>query len=279
MSTAPAIALSLASGTGTEQPPILLPRPLLAPASRIASAHRDHLFPTAPGLFLWLERQFAPGRTTYLTGPSGLVAGFLSFLIAAVAAAEGTVSLRDGANRFSPYTLAALGRRWEVPSDELLGRVRLARAFTAHQMVTLVETWADDEVGEPVPADLLVAGDPAMLLEQEEVLEYERAALLPHVARQLGRLAATTHRPLLLVRYGDDPGFSWEAHGMPSHETLRLVPLSDGSALVTAQRAQDRLELVALAPHQRHLEEYETDPTALGGIERWDGPSLRTATP
>lgn len=273
-----AYALAPLPGTDVAPPPILLPEPLLAPASRLAGTRRDRLFPVAPGLFRWLERRFLPGRATRLEGPTPLVAGVTSFLIAAVAATGGTVSLRDGANRFAPYTLAALGRRWEVPADELLDRVRLARAFTAHQMVTLLETWADDEVAEPVPADLLVAGDPATLLEQEEVLDYERAALLPYVAGRLGRLAATLHRPLLLVRYGAPEPFDWGAHGLALHETLTLAPTGRG-ATVTAARDGARIELVALAPHQRHLEEYEGDPAAPGGIERWDGPFPRTATP
>lgn len=279
MGTLPrAYALSPLPGTEGAPPPILLPEPLLAPAVRFATARRERLFPVAPGLFGWLERRFVPGRATRLQGPTPLVAGFVSFLIAAVAATGGTVSLRDGANRFAPYTLAALGRRWEVPADTLLERVRLARAFTAHQMVTLIETWADDEVAEPVAADLLVAGDPATLLEQEEVLEYERAALLPYVAGRLGRLAATLRRPLLFVRYGDSEPFDWAAHGLALFETLTLAPRGAG-AFVTAERGGERLELVPLAPHQRHLEEFEEDPAAPGGIERWDGPFPRTATP
>ncbi|MCI4348973.1 MAG: hypothetical protein L3J93_01975 [Thermoplasmata archaeon] len=279
MSATPALDLSLAPDLGIDPFPILLPRPLLYPASRIAQAERGRLFPSSPGIFRWLEPKFVPGRATHLRGPPALVSGFLSFLLAAIAAAEGTVSVRDGANRFAPYTIAALGRLWKVSADELLDRIRIARAFTAHQMVTLLETWADDEVGEAVPADLLVAADPSALLEQEEVLDYERAALRPYLARRLGQFARALHRPLLLVRYGPDDGIPWEEHGLPTGATLRLVPHGPGSVRVEAGATEESLELVALAPHQRHLEAYETDPAAYGGIERWDGPSLPTATP
>jgi hypothetical protein len=259
---------------------ILLPRPLLRPASELVREGRGRLFPLAPHLYGWLERRFAPGQATLLTGPAGDVHGFLSFLLAAVAAAEGQVSLRDGANRFSPYQIAALARRWNVPVGELLDRIRLARAFTAHQMVTLAETWRDDEVGEATPADLLVAGDPALLFAEEDVEPYERAALLPHVARCLTGLLRSTGRPLLLVRYSAQGDFPWEEAGLPVHEHLRLVPGLSGGVRLEAPRDRERLELLALEPHQHHLEEYETDPAAAGGgVEPWDGPSLPTATP
>lgn len=258
---------------------ILVPRPLLRPASELAREGRGRLFPLAPHLYGWLERRFAPGEATLLSGPAGDVHGFLSFLLAAVAAAEGQVSLRDGANRFSPYQVAALARRWNVPVGELLDRIRLARAFTAHQMVTLAETWRDDEVGEATPADLLVAGDPALLFAEEDVEPYERAALLPHVARCLKRLLASTGKPLLIVRYSDQGDFPWEEAGVSTHEHLRLVPGEAGVRL-EAPRDRETLELLELAPHQHHLEEYETDPAAAGGgVEPWDGPSLPTATP
>ncbi|MCI4342315.1 MAG: hypothetical protein L3K11_08110 [Thermoplasmata archaeon] len=259
---------------------ILLPRPLLRPASELPRGSPGHLFPLAPHLYGWLERRFAPGAATLLSGPSESVHGFLTFLLAAVAAAERQVSLRDGANRFSPYAIAALGRRWEVPVDELLDRIRLARAFTAHQMVTLAESWRDDEVGEAAPADLLVAGDPALLFAEEDVEPYERAALLPHVARCLRDLLRSTERPLLIVRYSSAGDFPWEEAGVPAHEILRLRPSETGGVLLSALRARERLELLALAPHQHHLEEYETDPAAAGGgVEPWDGPSLPTAMP
>jgi hypothetical protein len=259
---------------------ILLPRPLLRPASELARAPRGQLFPLAPHLYSWLERRFAPGEATYLSGPAGAVHGFVSFLLAAVAAAEHTVSLRDGANRFSPYAIAALARRWDVPVEDLLLRIRLARAFTAHQMVTLAETWRDDEVAESIPADLLVAGDPSLLFAEEEVEPYERDALVPYVARCLKDLLRVTNLPLLLVRYSALGDFEWEGGGVPFHEVLTLRPSESGGVLLEAGRARERLEILELAPHQHHLEEYELDPAAAGGgVEPWDGPSLPTAMP
>jgi hypothetical protein len=256
--------------------PILLPRLCLRPASTLSRAEPGRLFPVLPSIFHWLETRFTPGRATRLVGPADLVPGFLSFLLAAVATAERTVTLRDGANRCAPYAIAALGRRWGAVPEELLGRIRLARAFTAHQMVTMIETWVDDEIAEAVPADLWVASDPALLFDEEDVLPYERAALVPHLARRLDQIVRSVHRPLLLIEGASEPAFPWETEGLPVHECLRLERRPEGGVLLRAERARDALELVALAPHQHHMEEYDDDPVR-GGVVRWDGPSLPTA--
>jgi hypothetical protein len=264
------------AGGETASPSILLPRVCLRPASSLARTEPDRLFPALPSIFHWLETRFAPGTATRLVGPSDLVPGFLTFLLAAVASGERTVTLRDGANRCAPYSIATLGRRWGTPAEELLGRIRLARAFTAHQMVTLIETWADDEIAEAVPADLWVASDPAALFAEEDVLPYERAALVPHLARLLDRLVRSVHRPLLLIEGASEIEFPWESEGLPVREVLRLENRPEGGVLLRAERARDALELVPLAPHQHHMEEYDEDPVR-GGVVRWDGPSLPTA--
>jgi hypothetical protein len=188
-----------------------------------------------------------------------------------------------GPGRLEPYTIARIGRRWATPTDELLDRIRVARAFTAHQMVTLAETWADDEAVAPEAADLLVAGDPAALFASEEEVEpYERAALLPHLARCLKRLLTATHRPLLLVEYTGGLGLPDDRDGLPVHETIRLQPrAATGGARLLAVRAGETLDLLPLAAHQRHLEEFDGLPEGLsgGGFDRWDAPFPRTAMP
>ncbi|MDE1819360.1 MAG: hypothetical protein KGJ23_03450 [Euryarchaeota archaeon] len=270
----------------------LLPCPELREASELKGRAREplRLFPAAPALFPWLERAFAPGKATALVGPPTLVSGFLPFLLAAVASHGGEVSLRDGSNRFSPYAVGALSRRWAVDPNEVLGRIRLARAFTAHQMVTLVETWADTLLSRHVLPSLLVASDPTILCQDAEVPPDESVALQMHMAEVLGRLARSLRRPLLLTqeRTGGRlvfPGFA--KSGPAVQETLRLLHGPDGAVELIAQERNDTLTLLVLAPHQRHLEEFDTDAPLASGprIDRptevtpWDGLFPRTATP
>ncbi len=267
---------------GTVRPAILVPAPFVPASSlrRGPGSPREPLFPATPELFPWLERRFRAGERTTLGGPAALVGGFLPFLLAAVAANGGTVSVREGANRFAPYAIGALARRWGRPASEVLGHLRVARAFTVHQMVTLAERWGDEEAVASPPADLLVASDPFLLFQDPEVEAYEREALIPHLEAVLGRLPRAMKRPLLLVRYGPDRGpVPGEGPGEDpaAGETLRLEPRPDGGLRLRAERARATLELVALAPRQRYLEEFDDGGAIGGGIQRWGALSPPTA--
>lgn len=262
---------------------LLFPSPELRPASELRDRSTGHyegpprLFPAAPSLFPWLERAFAPGKATALVGPPTLVSSFLPFLLAAVASHGGEVSLREGSNRFSPYAVGALARRWGAEPQEVLGRIRLARAFTAHQMVTLVETWGDALLARSVLPSLLVASDPTLLCQDVEVPPDESVALQMHMAGVLGRLARSLRRPLLLTqaRTGGRlvlPGLARQ--GPAVHETLRLLHGPDGVVRLTAQERSETLTLLALPPHQRHLEEFDDEgPSPAPGNERFDRPT------
>ncbi|MCI4366609.1 MAG: hypothetical protein L3K08_02535 [Thermoplasmata archaeon] len=240
----------------------------------------DRIFPEAPAIYPWLEAAFRPGHATALVGPRALVPRFLPFLMASVVATGNEISLREGANRFSPYAVAAMGRHLGVPANDALRRIRLARAFTAYQLVSLVEGWVDAlAAADPVLA-LLIASDPGALFEAEEVKPEERTALLRYVATLLKRLARAVDRPLLVTHEGaslDLPG--WAEEGPLLHETLRLSPGPKGTTFLLAERRAASVELVASPTLQHRLEEFQ-DPTehAIAGWEgaAWGGPYPHT---
>jgi hypothetical protein len=255
----------------------LLPHPeLRTAASELQDAQLLRLFPASPALFPWLERSFAPGKVTGLVGPPALVSGFVPFLIAAVAARGGEVSLREGANRFSPYAVGALARRWGASPEEVLHRIRLARAFTAHQMVTLIEGWSDSLLSRHVLPSLLVASDPTLLCQDADVPPDESMALQVHMAEVLGRLTRSLRRPLLLTQERTGarlvfPGLN--RVGPPVHETLRLLYGRDGVVHLSAEKRDETVSLLALPPHQRHLEEFDETALPVPGVERLDRPT------
>ncbi|MHB8352261.1 MAG: hypothetical protein ACYDFT_06220, partial [Thermoplasmata archaeon] len=152
--------------------PILLVPAHFRPASSLAERPpRGRLFPSLPEMFPWLERRFHPGEVTVLQGPPASVRGFLPFLLAAIVAQGGTLSLREGAHGFDPYEVGALARRWGGSAAEALAHIRVARAFTVHQWVTLMETWGEEEIAASPESDLLVASDPYALFHDPEVQE------------------------------------------------------------------------------------------------------------
>jgi Rad51 len=238
------------------------PPPVSSPALariRLAPHLRSHrtapLLPSDPALFPWLARRFAPGEVTLWTGPRAAVEPVLELLYAGNARARGQVSLLEGANRFHPYRIGELGRSLGVDAAETLRRIRLARAFTAYQMVALVDGWAKE--ARRHPPTLFVAHDLPALFAADEVPDDERAALLRHVARALRTLADDARVPLLLTL---DPGgldrFPGLADEGPRWCDLVTFVRGPGTLRLRALRDDARLTIVPRPGGQRGMEEF-----------------------
>lgn len=101
----------------------------------------------------------------------------------------------DAANRFDPYGLVREAARRNLTPREVLSRVRVARAFTSHQLVRLLhETFpASLESGSLV----LVLG-PVSLFYDEQVPLVERRRLFHDLVTHLSRIK--TQSALLLLQ-------------------------------------------------------------------------------
>jgi hypothetical protein len=196
----------------------------------------------------------------------------LELLYAGSARAGGRVSLIEGANRLNPYRVAEDGRSLNVDSSDLVGRIRLARAFTAYQLVALVDGWAK-EIRSFRPS-LLVAHDLPALFETDEVPPEERAPLLGHMAETLRTLSERTRLPMLVTLSGEPrlfPGLT--EHGPRLFDVVRFRPRAHALDL-EAYREAMHLSFVARPDGQRGLEEF--GPDAGQEVSRWDAPSPPT---
>ncbi|HTT26448.1 MAG TPA: hypothetical protein VMH90_05765 [Thermoplasmata archaeon] len=250
-------------------PERLLERPVRVPAPA------PRLLPEAPAIFPWLEARFSPGEATLWIGADRCLASFLELLYAGSARAGGSVSLLEGANRLHPYRVAEAGRRLGGEPIEVLRRVRLARAFTAYQLVALVDGWAR-EIRRSRPT-LLVAHGLTTLFETDDVPVEERGPLLGHIAATLRGIAEGTRIPMLLTLPGSPARFPGLADRGPRFfDVVRFHPRS-GALHLEAYREAVRLSLVPRADGQRGLEEFAVDP--LEEVMAWDGPPRRTGRP
>ncbi len=104
------------------------------------------------------------------------------------------VIVLDGANRFNPYIVSSFARKASISPEEILKRIRIARAFTCYQMATLV--------GERLPAFLekgrgeAQAGRPRVILLgllttflDEDVPERESSLLFERALGKVGEMA------------------------------------------------------------------------------------------
>lgn len=264
--------------------PIPVPFPRPAPSSfpivrrsapRPARPSSRRLLPAHPPLFDWLERRFAPGEATLWVGASSALEPLLELLYAGSALAGGRLSLIEGANRFHPYRITEAGRGVGTDPEEVLERIRLARAFTAYQLVALVDGWAKEV--RRVPASLLIGHDlPTLFDNAEELPADERVPLLRHVAATLQELLRTSRRPLLLTLPNGLAGFPGLADVGPRLFDMVRVEASDRALELTAFRDGARLTLVTRGPHQVGLEAFApAEPKEV--IAPWGAPRRPTA--
>jgi hypothetical protein len=229
--------------------------------------------PDAPAIFPWLAPTLAPGEATVWAGDARVVESMLELLYAGVAARGGRISLLEGSNRFLPYRIGELGRALGADPGELLERIRLARAFTAYQMVAMVDGWSA-EVRAHRPHLLVAHEVPELFHDAEELPIEERRPLLAHVARTLGGLAHRSGVPMLVVLADGLGRFPGLTDGGPRLYDLVRARSGDGGTVLEAYRDGRRLTTVRRPPGQLGLEAFGA-PTDREVIA-WDGPSRPT---
>jgi hypothetical protein len=111
-----------------------------------------------------------------------------------MAAREMEPVILDGANRFDPYAVSALARNLSLPPEGLLRRIRIARAFTCHQMAVLVGEKLPSLIrqgpgGKTFGRRVIVLGPITPFLD-EDVPEREVCALFERSLRRVEAMAA-----------------------------------------------------------------------------------------
>ena len=101
----------------------------------------------------------------------------LAVYLAAFAASLGfRVLVADGANSFDPYVVSKFARKEGFPPEKLLRRISVARAFTCHQLATLIRKRLEPFI-LPGTSPLVVFLGPCTVFFDEDV-PGEEAALL-----------------------------------------------------------------------------------------------------
>jgi len=140
----------------------------------------------------WLA-PLKPGRAALLWGEP------LRPLAAAAAAwgvARGApVLVVDAANRFDPYRLVREARTRRLDPQKALSQVRVARAFTSHQLVRLLQ---EELARELTPGGLALLLGPVSLFYDEQVPLKERRRLFQEMVDTLTTIKSRA--PLLLLQ-------------------------------------------------------------------------------
>jgi len=98
------------------------------------------------------------------------------YLTASAASLGFKVLVADGANAFDPYVVSKFARKEGIPCEGLLKKISVARAFTCHQLATLIRERLEPGLS-PGVSSLVVLLGPCTVFFDEDV-PGEEAALL-----------------------------------------------------------------------------------------------------
>jgi hypothetical protein len=166
-----------------------------------------------PGFFREVPNGLPRTRAnlSLLTGPS-FVLDVGTTLAGRVILAGHTVLYVDGANAFDPYILSRLARQVGQPPKAAMQRLHLSRAFTCHQLETLIAERLPPAITYFRPALVVISGW-SHLFHDENVPAREAFRLLQNTVRRIRSL--TEAGQPILVTHPEEPA------------TPRLSPLRE----------------------------------------------------
>jgi hypothetical protein len=121
-------------------------------------------------------------------------AGEISSYVAGWIAGQGIdVIVLDGANRFDPYMVSSFAKKVSLLPENLLKKIRIARAFTCYQMATLVEERLVSLVGtiheSPLHKPWVILLGPITTFLDEDVPDREVRPLFERALRKVEGMA------------------------------------------------------------------------------------------
>ncbi len=114
-------------------------------------------YPVAPGNLPMVDVRVGctirRGENTFIGGSPEVTAKLVhSIIFRSLVQSGGCVLWIDGGNSFDPYEISELAGRCGYDARDLLSRIRIARAFTAHQMEAISRSAAHEAAGCSISA-------------------------------------------------------------------------------------------------------------------------------
>ena len=159
--------------------------------------------------------------------------------LSAFAALRGfKVLVADGANAFDPYIVSKFARTEGFPPDELLRKISVARAFTCHQLATLIRERLEPLV-LPGASSLVVFLGPCTMFFDEDV-PGEEAALL--FRKMMAKVQEMSQGGVFFL-------MSQSLHGFNRSRNFLLRELvSSADAVLKLKSSPDALQIVLDKP-------------------------------
>jgi hypothetical protein len=150
---------------------------------------------------------FKPGTATLLDSAHPYVTELVGMLcVQAVGELGGEVLYIDGGNSFDPYSLLAYARKLGVDRDIVLDNIRVARAFTAHQLTSLLHDSLPKALEERTAATdrpvTVVVSQIADLYTDRDVGRSEARGMLGLCSKKLVEATVSSSAVTLVSNFG-----------------------------------------------------------------------------
>lgn len=174
---------------------------------------------------------FRSSKVVLFEGDSGYPSSLLHLLcIKAVAELDEEVVWIDGGNAVDPYTLSALCKRMRLDKRDVLSRVNISRAFTAYQLVTLIDERLEEEVRQSSPAMIIVSSLTDMFLDKD-MKWMEAHQLLRRCAEAIRRVTRDYETVSLITER--TPGH------VPHNERMAGLLRSEADTIISMKERRD----------------------------------------
>ncbi len=203
---------------------------------------------------------FEPSKITFLNSGSAFVHELVFLLsVRHILDFDREVVFVDGGNSINPYTIASIAKRYGKRRQEVLGRIHVARAFTAYQMATILLESLEEEV-RAGPGLLVLSCLPDLFLDED--LEYREAY---HLLRRGLKVVRELTREEELIGLVTNLGLSqlYRRRGIGNllHQmTDRVVRIQNikGGLLISIPGEGRSASFLPVPPNQSVLEDYVT---------------------
>jgi KaiC/GvpD/RAD55 family RecA-like ATPase len=187
---------------------------------------------------------FRSSKVTLFEGNCGYPSSLMHLLcVKAVSELDEEVVWIDGGNSVDPYSLSALCKRMRLDKRDVLSRVNISRAFTAYQLVTLIDERLEEVVRESSPAMVIVSSLTDMFLDKD-MKWMEAYQLLRRCAEDIRRVTRA-YETISLVT-DRTPGH------VPHNERMLGVLRAEADTVVSVRERRDGM-LVRLPREDRSI--------------------------
>ena len=111
---------------------------------------------------------FRASKVALLDSDNGYSSTLLHLLcVRAISQFDEEVVWIDGGNEVDPYSISSLCKRLRLDKRDMLSRVNISRAFTAYQLVTLIDEKLEEQVKRSTPCAVIVSSITELFLDKD----------------------------------------------------------------------------------------------------------------